>query len=119
MNIEELYKIYLRHPAVQTDTRKLQKGDLFFALKGGSFDGNAFAARALEAGAAYAVIDDKAYAGDERMILVADVLQTLQDLARHHREQFSIPFLAITGSNGKTSTKDAAAAILSRQAPTL
>ncbi|MGZ3897281.1 MAG: UDP-N-acetylmuramoyl-tripeptide--D-alanyl-D-alanine ligase [Flavisolibacter sp.] len=113
MNIEELYKIYLRHPAVQTDTRKLQKGDLFFALKGGSFDGNAFAARALEAGAAYAVIDDKAYAGDERMILVADVLQTLQDLARHHREQFSIPFLAITGSNGKTTTKELIHAVLS------
>lgn len=106
MNMEQFYQIYLSHPSVQTDTRKLKKGDLFFALKGDNFNGNAFAQAALDAGAAYAIIDDEAVRKDDRYILVDDVLTTLQQLALHHRKQFNIPFIAITGSNGKTTTKE-------------
>jgi UDP-N-acetylmuramoyl-tripeptide--D-alanyl-D-alanine ligase len=113
MNIEELYKIYLQYPSVQTDTRKLKDGDLFFALKGPNFNGNEFAAKALEAGAAYAVIDEARYAVEGKTILVDDGLEALQQLAKHHRQQFQIPFLAITGSNGKTTTKELIHAVLS------
>ncbi|MBS1565815.1 MAG: UDP-N-acetylmuramoyl-tripeptide--D-alanyl-D-alanine ligase [Bacteroidetes bacterium] len=113
MNIEQLYQLYLQYPSVQTDTRKLKKGDIFFALKGDNFNGNHFAAKALEAGAAYSVIDEAPETADDRLILVPDVLGTLQALARHHRQQFSIPFLAITGSNGKTTTKELIHAVLS------
>lgn len=113
MNIEELYQIYLQYPSVQTDTRKLKEGDLFFALKGPNFNGNEFAARALEAGAAYAVIDEEQYAVEGKTILVKDGLEALQQLAKHHRQQFPIPFLAITGSNGKTTTKELIHAVLS------
>src|SRR3954462_15350378 len=113
MTTGQLYDTYLQYPSVQTDTRKLKAGDLFFALKGPSFNGNAFAARAIESGAAYAIIDEEAYAVTDRTILVKDVLATLQDLARHHRQQFDIPFLAITGSNGKTTTKELIHAVLS------
>jgi UDP-N-acetylmuramoyl-tripeptide--D-alanyl-D-alanine ligase len=113
MNIEELYRIYIQHPSVQTDTRKLKPGDLFFALKGPSFNGNEFAARALDAGAAFAIIDDPAFAMEGKTILVDDVLSTLQQLAKHHRQQLNIPFLAITGSNGKTTTKELIHAVLS------
>lgn len=115
MNTTALYDIYLQHPSVQTDTRKLQRGDIFFALKGPNFNGNRFAGRALEAGAAYAVIDEKAYATDERCILVEDALIALQQLALHHRRQFSIPFIAITGSNGKTTTKELVTAVLQKK----
>lgn len=111
--MEELYLIYQQYPSVQTDTRKLQKGDLYFALKGPSFNGNTFAAQALEKGAAYAIVDQAAYKVSDRTILVDDVLQTLQDLALYHRKQFNIPFLAITGSNGKTTTKELIHAVLS------
>ena len=113
MNIEQLYQLYLQYPSVETDTRKLKKGDIFFALKGPSFNGNTFAAKALEAGASYAVIDEAAFEINEKTILVADTLATLQALAKHHRQQFSIPFLAITGSNGKTTTKELIYAVLS------
>ncbi|MCX6317936.1 MAG: UDP-N-acetylmuramoyl-tripeptide--D-alanyl-D-alanine ligase [Bacteroidetes bacterium] len=113
MTIEELYSIYLQHPQVQTDTRKLKPGDLFFALKGDQFNGNQFAAAALDAGAAYAVIDDPAYTIPGKTLLTADVLTTLQELAGHHRSQFNIPFIAITGSNGKTTTKELVHAVLS------
>lgn len=106
MNIEQIYQIYLSHPNVQTDTRKLKTGDLFFALKGDNFNGNAFAQTALEAGASYAIIDEESFKKDDRYILVDDVLTTLQQLALHHRNQFNIPFIAITGSNGKTTTKE-------------
>lgn len=106
MTIATLYQLYLQHPSVQTDTRKLKKGDIFFALKGPNFNANLFAVKALEAGAAYAVIDEAVDATDDRLILVDDALQTLQDLAGHHRQQFNIPFIAITGSNGKTTTKE-------------
>jgi UDP-N-acetylmuramoyl-tripeptide--D-alanyl-D-alanine ligase len=106
MEIPALYKIFLQYPSVQTDTRKLKKGDIFFALKGENFNGNAFAGKALEAGASYAVIDEKQYQINEKTILVDDALTALQQLAKHHRQQFNIPFLAITGSNGKTTTKE-------------
>jgi UDP-N-acetylmuramoyl-tripeptide--D-alanyl-D-alanine ligase len=112
-SIEELYQLYLRHPYIQTDTRKLKKGDLFFALKGPNFNANEFAAKAIEAGAAHAVIDDGNYAIKGKTTLVEDVLTTLQSLALHHRKQFNIPFLAITGSNGKTTTKELIHAVLS------
>jgi UDP-N-acetylmuramoyl-tripeptide--D-alanyl-D-alanine ligase len=113
MKIEELYKIYLQYPSVQTDTRKLRTGDLFFALKGPSFNGNEFAQKAIENGAAYAVIDEASYMIEGKTILVEDVLLTLQQLAKYHRQQFSIPFIAITGSNGKTTTKELIHAVLS------
>jgi len=112
MTIEQLYQLYLQYPSVETDTRKLKKGDIFFALKGPSFNGNAFAQKALEAGAAYAVVDEAAFAINEKIILVEDALTTLQSLAKHHREQFDIPFIAITGSNGKTTTKELVNAVL-------
>lgn len=114
MEIEELYKIYIQNPNVQTDTRKIKPGDKFFALKGDNFDGNTFALQALALGASYAVCDDSSLAGtDKRIIIVQDVLSTLQSLAKHHRMQFNIPFLAITGSNGKTTTKELISAVLS------
>ena len=120
MNIERLYQLYLRHPSIQTDTRKLRDGDLFFALKGPNFNGNQFALSALKQGAAYAVIDEATASAapegvpalSERLILVDDALATLQALALHHRQQFDIPFIAITGSNGKTTTKELVYAVL-------
>jgi UDP-N-acetylmuramoyl-tripeptide--D-alanyl-D-alanine ligase len=108
-SIEDLYSIYAAHPSVVTDTRKLQQGDLYFALKGPNFNGNAFAIASLEAGASYAIVDeaiDDSAAYQDRIILVDDVLTTLQALAKYHRQQFDIPFIAITGSNGKTTTKE-------------
>lgn len=112
MNIEELYKIYLQYPSVQTDTRKLKPGDIFFALKGPNFNGNKFAQQAIDAGAICAVIDERDYAIPGKTFLVNDVLNALQALAHHHRKQFHIPFIAITGSNGKTTTKELIHAVL-------
>ncbi len=113
MHIEELYKIFTQNPSVTTDTRKINKGDLFFALKGPSFNGNSFAASAIDMGAAYAIIDEKEFYYNEKTILVDDVLTTLQQLAKYHRQQFAIPFIAITGSNGKTTSKELVNAVLS------
>ena len=115
-SIEQLYDIYLKHPQVQTDTRKLKLGDLYFALKGPNFNGNVFALSALEAGASFAIVDEPIFESDafhERIIQVKDVLSSLQALAKHHRQQFKIPFIGITGSNGKTTTKELIAAVLS------
>jgi UDP-N-acetylmuramoyl-tripeptide--D-alanyl-D-alanine ligase len=107
VNIEQLYSIYQQHRSVQTDTRKLKANDIFFALKGGNFNGNEFAAKALEMGAAYAVVDEAAYfTHPDKMMLVPDALAALQQLALRHRQQLNIPFLAITGTNGKTTTKE-------------
>jgi UDP-N-acetylmuramoyl-tripeptide--D-alanyl-D-alanine ligase len=113
MNIEELYQLYRQYPSVQTDTRKIKKGDLFFALKGANFNGNEFANEALDKGAAYAVVDEKAYSKSSQTLLLEDSLQALQNLAKYHRQQFTIPFIAITGSNGKTTTKELIHAVLS------
>lgn len=114
ISIEELYSFYLEHPIIATDSRQILPGSLFFALKGDNFDGNIYAGMALDAGAAYAVIDDPAYAGS-KTLLVNDVLDTLQQLALLHRRKFSIPVVAITGSNGKTTTKELVNAVLIRQ----
>ncbi len=114
MTIEQLYNVYLQHPVISTDTRKIISGSLFFALKGDKFDANAFASQALENGAAYAVIDNAAYAANEQYILVDDVLAALQSLARHHREQLNIPVIGLTGTNGKTTTKELINAVLAQ-----
>jgi UDP-N-acetylmuramoyl-tripeptide--D-alanyl-D-alanine ligase len=113
MNIEDIYQLYLQTPSIQTDSRKLRKGDIFFALKGPNFNGNNFAKQALDEGAAYVVADEERSFKDERIIYVGDVLEALQRLAKFHRSQFSIPFIAITGSNGKTTTKELLHAVLS------
>ncbi|WP_164735398.1 UDP-N-acetylmuramoyl-tripeptide--D-alanyl-D-alanine ligase [Pseudoflavitalea rhizosphaerae] len=112
ITIPELYKIYQQHPSVQTDTRALKAGDLYFALKGPNFNGNDFAQAALEAGAAYAIVDEPPATPNERILIVEDVLSALQHLAKYHREQFDIPFIAITGSNGKTTTKELVSTVL-------
>jgi len=113
MNIESLYKLYLQYPSIQTDSRKVSKNDIFFALKGPSFNGNLFAKEAIQKGAAYAIVDEKEFADNEKIFHVEDVLTSLQQLAKYHRQQFNIPFLAITGSNGKTTTKELIHAVLS------
>lgn len=100
---------------MQTDTRKIKKGDLFFALKGPNFNGNEFAIKALEMGAAYAIVDEQIASANEQIILVENALSTLQQLAKYHRQQFNIPFIAITGSNGKTTSKELIYAVLSSQ----
>ncbi|HMN32248.1 MAG: UDP-N-acetylmuramoyl-tripeptide--D-alanyl-D-alanine ligase [Chitinophagaceae bacterium] len=113
MNIEEIYQIYLKYPSIQTDTRKLKNGDIYVALKGEHFDGNRFAEDALKKGAAYAIIDNPALADNPHFIYVENCLGTLQKLANFHRRQFDIPFIAITGSNGKTTTKELVNIVLS------
>ena len=113
MSVDELYRIYIAHPSVQTDTRRLRPGDIFFALKGENFNGNAFAADAIAKGASYAVIDSGDFEIPGKTILVDDTLDSLQQLALHHRQQFNIPVIAITGSNGKTTTKELVHAVLS------
>jgi len=117
MEISELYKIYQQHPVVTTDSRVCPTGSIFIALKGASFDGNKFAEMALDKGCNYAVIDEKEYykADDERYILVPDCLIAFKELAREHRRQFDIPVLGITGTNGKTTTKELISAVLSEK----
>jgi UDP-N-acetylmuramoyl-tripeptide--D-alanyl-D-alanine ligase len=112
MEIEQLYKYYLESRSVSTDTRKILPGSVFFALKGDRFNANEFAAQALEKGASYAVIDEERYATSNKCIIVSDVLDTLQKLAAHHRQQLSIPIIGLTGSNGKTTSKELLNAVL-------
>jgi len=116
---EELYQIYLQHPAISTDTRKITADSLFFALKGEKFDANTFAKQALNAGAAYAIIDNAEYQINEKCLLVDDVLTALQDLARYYRKQLTIPVIGLTGTNGKTTTKELINAVLSQHFKTL
>lgn len=115
MNIPELYARYKESYLVCTDTRKILPNSIFFALKGANFNGNAYAEEALEKGAQYAVVDEEDYQTDERIFLVDDVLKSLQGLARYHREQLGIPILSLTGSNGKTTTKELINAVLSQK----
>lgn len=115
MIAEQLYSIFTLHPRVETDSRRVEEGCLFFALKGEHFNGNRFAAEALEKGAAYAVVDEEEYAQSSGTLLVDDVLSTLQELALLHRKKLGLPVLAITGSNGKTTTKELIAAVLSQK----
>ncbi len=117
--LANLYKKYLETGSVCTDTRKIIPESIFFALKGENFNANEFALQALEKGARYAVVDEKKYATHEHTILVPDVLQTLQQLARHHRDQLTIPVIGLTGSNGKTTSKELLNAVLSKKFKTL
>ena len=116
MSLNELYELFLSHPVITTDTRNCPEGSLFFALKGDNFDGNLFAHEALEKGCAHAVVDNPQVAGsDGRMVYVSDVLLMLQELAHHHRKQLALPVVQITGTNGKTTTKELTAAVLAKR----
>ena len=115
MSIKELYRIFLDFPFITTDSRKVVKDSLFFALRGEQFDGNKYAGQALERGCSFAVVDDKDTIADDRYIFVNDTLETLQRLAEYHREQLDIKLIAITGSNGKTTTKELVTGILAKK----
>lgn len=119
MELNDLYRKFRIAKKISTDTRQTTAGSIFFALKGEKFNANAFAEEALAKGATFAVIDEEKYRNSERCILVPDVLECLQKLARHHRDQLAIPFVALTGSNGKTTTKELLHAVLSRKFKTL
>ena len=113
--MSELYDIFRRHPRISTDTRRIEPGSVFFALHGATFDGNRFAADALSKGAAYAVVDDPAAVSGDRTVLVGDTLEALQELAREYRRELAIPILAISGSNGKTTTKELVSRVLAER----
>ena len=115
MNIPEIYKHYSKHFLVDTDTRKIRKNTLFFALKGDNFNGNKFAKEAIKKGASFAIIDEEEYHNNKTTILVNNVLETLQDLARYHRKQLKTTIIALTGSNGKTTTKELINVVLSKK----
>ncbi len=119
MNSQQLYAIYQQHPVITTDSRDCPEGSIFIALKGESFDGNQFAAQALDKGCAVAIVSDEnvynAYHGDKLMILVDDTLQAYKDMAREHRRRFDIPVIGITGTNGKTTTKELVRAVLAER----
>ncbi len=115
MEIEELYKLFISSTGITTDSRSILKGSIFFALKGDNFNGNKFALSSIELGASYAIIDEVEYDSSENTILVNNVLKTLQELANHHRKQFNIPVIGITGTNGKTTSKELIYAVLSQQ----
>ena len=119
MKITELYELFIHHPHITTDSRNCPKGSIFFALKGERFDGNTYAAAALAAGCAYAVIDNPEYEQGERTVLVDDTLKALQQLATRHRKAVGCPVIAITGTNGKTTTKELVATVLSTHFNTL
>lgn len=115
MDITTLYQLYTKHFLVDTDTRNIRENTLFFGLKGDNFNGNEFAEQSLELGASFAIIDDENYKTKENIILVDDVLATLQQLANYHRKQLTIPVIGLTGSNGKTTTKELINVVLSKK----
>ena len=115
MTLTDLYSLYLKHPIITTDSRNCPPNSIFFALKGENFNGNAFARKALEQGCEYAVVDESEYAVNQQFILVDDCLKTLQNLANRHRKQFKGNVIGITGTNGKTTTKELLAAVLSKK----
>ncbi len=115
--MSKLYDLFRACPAVSTDTRRILPGSIFFALRGATFDGNRFAREALDKGAAYAVVDDPSAVSDPRILLTADVLTALQELAREHRRTLGIPILAVAGSNGKTTTKELVSRVLAERYP--
>jgi UDP-N-acetylmuramoyl-tripeptide--D-alanyl-D-alanine ligase len=120
MEFHKIYECYLKCSSIATDTRKIATNTLFIALKGDNFNANTFAEEALKKGASYAIVDDiKYYTNKEKMILVEDSLKTLQDLARHHRQKLGLPIIALTGSNGKTTTKELIHAVLSKKYKTV
>ncbi|MBO7183669.1 MAG: UDP-N-acetylmuramoyl-tripeptide--D-alanyl-D-alanine ligase, partial [Bacteroidales bacterium] len=115
-SIADIYTLFCQHPCISTDSRRCPKDSIFLALKGENFNGNRFAAASLEAGCAYAIVDEAEFANNERIILVDNCLKTLQDLAQHHRMQFKdLPVIGITGTNGKTTTKELSAAVLAKK----
>ena len=115
MNIEELYKLYNQSYLVDTDSRKIRKGSIYFALKGENFNGNKFAVEALSGGATYAIIDEEKYNTQSNIILVENVLETLQQLANFHRKTINIRIISLTGSNGKTTTKELINSVLQKK----
>lgn len=115
MEISALYAIFKKHPQITTDTRNCSPNSIFVALKGESFNGNHFAQQALDSGCSYAIVDEKGYATQPNILLVDDCLDTLQKLANYHRNKFKIPVLGITGSNGKTTTKELVMSVLSQE----
>ncbi len=119
MRIEQLHQLFLNSNGISTDTRKISKDVMFFALKGDNFNGNEFALEALKTGASHAVIDEKKYASRENIIVVHDVLETLQALATFHRNYLNLPIVALTGSNGKTTTKELIHMVLAKKYKTV
>lgn len=116
VTIEELYRLFINcNQKITTDTRKLEQGAIFFALKGDNFDANTFAQQAVDAGCAYSIVDSEAVNNETTILLVNDVLETLQQLAKHHRQQLKFPVIGITGSNGKTTNKELIHAVLSKK----
>src|SRR5688572_182955 len=115
MEIDKLYRLYLESRKVSTDTRKIIPGSIFFALKGDKFNANEFTAQALDKGASFAVIDEEKHAAGEKCIVVSNVLDTLQQLAAYHRKKLTIPVIGLTGSNGKTTSKELLNAVLAKK----
>lgn len=115
MSIEEIYKLFLNHPTISTDSRNVKDKSLFFALKGENFNGNQYAEDAINKGASYAFVDEKKYQTRENIILVDHALRALQHLANYHRKKLGIPILGITGTNGKTTTKELVSAVLAKK----
>ncbi|HBU78755.1 MAG TPA: UDP-N-acetylmuramoyl-tripeptide--D-alanyl-D-alanine ligase [Muricauda sp.] len=113
MKIHDLHAIFLANPSISTDTRKIKENDIFFALKGENFNGNTYTQKALDSGASYVVIDEEKYVSNNKTILVDNVLKTLQDLANYHRKKCKAQVISLTGSNGKTTTKELINAVLS------
>ena len=112
MKIHDLHAIFLANPSISTDTRKIKENDIFFALKGENFNGNTYTQKALDSGASYVVIDEEKYVANNKTILVDNVLKTLQDLANYHRKKCKAQVISLTGSNGKTTTKELINAVL-------